>query len=63
MDTKDTIISDQSIYLILKCEMKSIFEPDIFGISPIWSDDPYFRYNSVFEIKEYQLYLKNLIIT
>ncbi|WMJ88322.1 hypothetical protein [Anaerocolumna sp. MB42-C2] len=63
MDAQDTIISDESTFLILKCDMKTIFEPENVGISPIWSNDPNFRYNSDFEIKDYQLYLKNLIIT
>lgn len=63
MAAKDTIISDGTLFFILKCELKEIYKPDIFGISPIWSDDQTFEYNSTFEIKDYQLYLKDLIIT
>lgn len=61
MAVKDTIISENLPYLILKCERKEIFDPNQLGISPpIWSDDMNFGYSSIFEIKEYQLYLKNL---
>ena len=63
MDAKDTIISENMPFLILKCEKKEIFDPDHLGISPIWSDDVNFGYSSIFAIKEYQLYLKNLILT
>ncbi len=62
MDAKDTIISDDMPFFILKCEVKDIFQPEIFGISPIWSNDQHFEYSSTFYIKEYQLFLKNLTI-
>lgn len=63
MDAKDTIISENMPFLILKCEKKEIFDPNHLGISPIWSDDINFGYSCIYEIKEYQLYLKNLILT
>lgn len=63
MVAKDTIISENIPFLILKCEKKEMFDPNHLGISPIWSDDMNFRYSSIYEIKEYQLYLKNLILT
>ncbi len=62
MNVKDTIISDAMSFLILKCEMKEIYQTDILKISPIWADDQYFEYSSIFEIKEYQLYLKSLTV-
>ncbi|MGB8455388.1 MAG: hypothetical protein WCD89_24040 [Anaerocolumna sp.] len=63
MDAKDIIISDDMSFLILNCEIKKLYQPDIFGISPIWENDQFFEYNSIFEIKEYQLYLKSFTIT
>lgn len=62
MNAKDTIISDNLVFHILNCESKEIFNPDILGITPIWTDDTVFRCSSILEIKEYQLYLKNLIV-
>ncbi|GEM_PF-693378 len=62
MDAKDSIVSDATSFFILKCETKEIYHPDIYGISPVWADDRDFNYSSVFEIKEYQLYLKNLTV-
>ncbi len=63
MDARDTIIAEETSFLILKCEWKDIYQPDIFGISPIWSNDQEYEYISIFEIREYQLYLKSFIIT
>ncbi len=63
MDARDTIIADETSYLILKCEMKTIYQPDILGISPLWSDDQDFECSGIFEIKEYQLYLNSFNVT
>lgn len=63
MDAKNTVVADNMSFLILKCEKKEIFDPHQIGISPIWSDNRNFHYSCVFEIKDYQLYLKNLILT
>lgn len=63
MDALNTIISDNISFLILKCEKKVIFDPYQLGISPIWSDDTNFKYSCIFEIKDYQLCLKKLVLT
>lgn len=62
MEVKDAVIAENMSFSILKCEIKEIFNPDIFGISPIWTDDPNFGYSSIFEVREYQLYIKSLTI-
>ncbi len=63
MDARDTIFTEDTSFQILKCEWKDIVKPDIFGISPTWTNDKNFDYISIYEIKEYQLYLKSFTVT
>jgi hypothetical protein len=50
-------------YEILLCENQAIFHPENYGITSTWLDDPNFRYQCTFILKDYQLILKNLIVT
>lgn len=63
MDIKDKIIMDETPFQILYCECNNIFQPEYFGISSTWSDDTAFGYYSLYEMKEFQLYLKSFTIS
>lgn len=63
MDTKDVVLMDNSSFQILKCESQSIFNPSVFGISPIWESDSNFEYSCIYDVKDYQLFLKSLTIS
>lgn len=62
MNSNDTLIFEGKSYQVLRAE-QDIYTPEIFHITPTWERDKDFWYNSTFEIKEHQIYLKNMIIT
>lgn len=59
----DDLLLEELQYHILKCEDKDIINPEVFGISPTWKNDKNFEYSNVLIIKEYQLYLKSLMVS
>lgn len=63
MDRTDNIIMAETTFEILKCEYNTIFQPEDFGITPTWSNDTKFYYYSTYELKEFQLYLKDFTIS
>ncbi|MDF2951067.1 MAG: hypothetical protein K0S18_650 [Anaerocolumna sp.] len=60
---KDSIYLNNNMYDILLYENNYIFHPDYFGVTSTWLNDPNFRYQSSFELKDYQLLLKNFIVS
>jgi hypothetical protein len=63
MHYKDNLMLDEETFQIILCEKDNIFEPGLFGISPIWSNDKNFEYYSSYFIDDMQLYLRDLTIT
>lgn len=62
MSNNDTLIFEGKSYQLLRAE-QDIYSPDIFQISPTWEKDKDFQYSSSYEIKEHQIYLKNMTIS
>lgn len=62
MKQDDSMVMGDDLYHILKRE-SDLFRPEYFGISPTWSDDPNFFCNGLYELKEFQLYLKNIMVS
>lgn len=62
MNFKDTILISDVNYDILYSEHE-IIQPEYFNIAPTWSDDTTFAFISQYNLEDYQLYLKNLIVS
>lgn len=62
MNIRESIIISDLTYEILYSEHE-IFQPENFHISPTWSDDKEFICINQFNLDNYQLYLKNLIVS
>jgi hypothetical protein len=62
LNINDTIIFEDKFYQLLG-EEQIIYTPDLFKISATWEKDKDFQYISTYEIKEHQLYLKNMTIS
>ncbi len=62
LNANDTLLFEGNFYQLTGVEQE-IYTPDLFRIAPTWEKDKDFQYISVYEIKEHQLYLKNMTIS
>ncbi len=63
MDYIDRLYLNGKVWDVLQNEYKDIFALDDYNMLPIWSDDEHFFSYGTYELKNYELSIKNFIIS
>ena len=62
MEKKEAFIYKDERYILLLKEKEYIFNPEIFGLAPIWKQTAQYEYAGTYEVKDYKLRLQDFVI-